>query len=92
MDLEFDGQYRMLEIGQVFLVWDNKCDILLVPTIMQVLTQVKEEIEVTRKNLFKAIKGQGFTTDKKGYMRKSCSSLLVVDADGKGKNKGKRKG
>jgi len=47
----------------------------------------KEEIEVTRKNLFKAIKGQGFTTDKKGYMRKSCSSPLVVDADGKGKNK-----
>lgn len=41
MDLEFDGQYRMLEIGQVFLVRDNKCDILLVPTIMQVLTQVK---------------------------------------------------
>ncbi|CAO0796397.1 unnamed protein product [Mucor circinelloides] len=87
MDLEFDGQYRMLEIGQVFLVRDNKCDILLVPTILQVLTQVKEEIEVTRTNLFKAIKGQGFTTDKKGYMRKSCSSPLVVDADGKGKNK-----
>lgn len=41
MDLEFDGQYRKLEIGQVFLVRDNKCDILLVPTIMQVLTQVK---------------------------------------------------
>ncbi|KAI9486922.1 MAG: hypothetical protein EXX96DRAFT_471779 [Benjaminiella poitrasii] len=87
MDLEFDGQYRMLEIAQVFLVRDNKCDILLVPTIMQVLTQVKEEIEVTRTNLFKAIKGQGVTTDEKGYMRKSCSSPLVVDADGKGKNK-----
>lgn len=41
----------------------------------------KEEIEVTRTNLFKAIKVQGVTTDTKGYMRKSCSSPLVVDVD-----------
>ena len=41
MDLEFDGQYRMLDIGQVFLVRDNINDIMLVPAIMQKLAQVK---------------------------------------------------
>ncbi|KAI8376752.1 hypothetical protein EDC96DRAFT_551407 [Choanephora cucurbitarum] len=75
VDLEFDGRHKTFEIVQVFLVRGNKCDILIVPTIVQLSTQIE------------AIKGQGVTIDKKGYMRKICSTPLVVGADGKGKNK-----
>ncbi|KAI8881192.1 hypothetical protein K501DRAFT_274877 [Backusella circina FSU 941] len=77
MDLEFDGQYRMLDIGQFFLVRDNINDIMLVPIIMQKLAQIKEITEKTTVKLLKAIKGQGASIDKKSYMRNSKTCTLL---------------
>ncbi|CAO3704078.1 unnamed protein product [Rhizopus stolonifer] len=41
MDLAYNGQYRMLEMGQFFVFRDNVNDIMLLPSIMQKLDQIK---------------------------------------------------
>lgn len=41
MDLAYNGQYRMVEMSQFFIVRDNVDDIMLIPTIIQKLDQIK---------------------------------------------------
>ncbi|KAG1459297.1 hypothetical protein G6F46_005517 [Rhizopus delemar] len=78
MDLAYNGQYRMVEMSQFFVVRDNVDDIMLIPTIIQKLDQIKQVIEDTNEKIFKTLKVKDCSIDLTSYMRKACGSPVVV--------------
>ncbi|KAI9364655.1 hypothetical protein BD770DRAFT_151365 [Pilaira anomala] len=52
MDLAYNGVYRMIELSEFYACRGNINDIMLIPTIMQRLDEVKTVVEETKKKFF----------------------------------------
>ncbi|KAI9004915.1 hypothetical protein CLU79DRAFT_782039 [Phycomyces nitens] len=85
MDLKYNGQYRMIEMGQFYAVRDNLVDVMLVPSIIQRMNQVQQIIEEMSIKVFKAINGQEYGQDVTTCMRTPCSSPVIISKENKKK-------
>ncbi|GAA5800827.1 hypothetical protein HPULCUR_006266 [Helicostylum pulchrum] len=79
MDLQYNGQYRLIEISTFFLVRDTIDDIMLIPSIIQKLDQVRQIIQDTMEKIYKAIRKELCSTRVNNtFMRKGCHSPVTV--------------
>ncbi|EPB88138.1 hypothetical protein HMPREF1544_05082 [Mucor circinelloides 1006PhL] len=78
MDLQYNGQYRMIELNSFFIVRNNIDDIMLVPSIIEKMYQLKAIIQGTLERLYKAIQGQENAEDRRSYRREACGSPVAV--------------
>ncbi|KAG0738426.1 hypothetical protein G6F57_012260 [Rhizopus arrhizus] len=78
MDLEYDGQYRMIEMSRFNFTRDNVDDILLVPAIIEKLNQIKEIIQATINNLYSRINGDEELVDLTPYTRQACKAPVSI--------------
>ncbi|KAG1041172.1 hypothetical protein G6F43_012143 [Rhizopus delemar] len=79
MDLLYNGQYRLIEISNFFIVRDTVEDIMLIPGIIQKLDQARQMIQNTIEKVYKAIRKEvSSTQDNNTFMRKVCQSPITV--------------
>ncbi|RCH84970.1 hypothetical protein CU097_004261 [Rhizopus azygosporus] len=86
MDLKYNGQYRMVKLSELNFIRKTPDDILLLPTIMEKLNQIKEIISGTLKNLYEAIGNRDNQEDLTPYIRTSSTSVLYGSANAGAKN------
>ncbi|GAA5802401.1 hypothetical protein HPULCUR_007866 [Helicostylum pulchrum] len=79
MNLQYNGQYRLIEISTFFLVRDTIDDIMLIPSIVQKLDQVRQIVQDTMENVYEAIRKELCSTRVNNtFMRKDCHSPVTV--------------
>jgi hypothetical protein len=71
MNLEYDGQYRMIEISRFNFTRDNVDDILLIPAIIEI-------IQVTINNLYSRINGNEELVDLTPYTRQEYKAPVSI--------------
>ncbi|KAL0085068.1 hypothetical protein J3Q64DRAFT_1814507 [Phycomyces blakesleeanus] len=79
MDLKYNGQYRMMKISEFNFIRKAPDDILLLPTIMEKLNQIKiilfNRISTsTLKKLYEALRNKDDQEDLTSYIRTPCTS------------------
>ncbi|PHZ11633.1 uncharacterized protein RHIMIDRAFT_244120 [Rhizopus microsporus ATCC 52813] len=79
MDIKYNGQYRMIEISRFHFARDISDDILLLPTIIEKLNQMKKIIERTISNLYNSKNEE--VVDLAAYTRKPCKNPVLISQD-----------
>ncbi|CEP10662.1 hypothetical protein [Parasitella parasitica] len=74
MDLKHNGQYRLMKISEFNFIRKTPDDILLLPTIMEKLNQIKGIISSTLKNLYEALGNKDDQEDLTSYIRAPCTN------------------
>ncbi|KAG0176082.1 hypothetical protein DFQ29_006602 [Apophysomyces sp. BC1021] len=80
MDLQYNAQYRMVELSKFHFIRENADDILLVPTILEKLKQLQMIVARTMEKLYKAIDPQQQETpvDMTSNLRVPCGTPLAT--------------
>ncbi|KAI8637871.1 hypothetical protein BD408DRAFT_477957 [Parasitella parasitica] len=73
IDLKYNDQYRMMKISEFNFIRTTSDDILLLPTIMEKLNQIKAIISNTLKNLYEALGNKEDQEDLTSYIRTPCT-------------------
>lgn len=77
MTLKYEGLYQMIEISQFNFTRDNT-DILLIPAIIEKLSQIKEIVLATINNLYQCINGDEELVDLTSYSRQACKTPVPI--------------
>lgn len=81
MTLKYEGLYQMIEISQFNFARDNTDDILLIPAIIEKLSQIKEIILATISNLYQCINGDEELVDLTSYTRQACKTPVPIPVE-----------
>ncbi|CEI97854.1 hypothetical protein RMCBS344292_11979 [Rhizopus microsporus] len=78
MTLKYEGLYQMIEISQFNFTRDNTDDTLLIPAIIEKLSQIKEIVLATISNLYQCINGNEELVDLTSYTRQACKTPVPI--------------
>ncbi|KAG1527497.1 hypothetical protein G6F47_012291 [Rhizopus delemar] len=78
MDLRFNGQYRMIEISKFYISMKSVDDLMVLPSILEKLAQVKKIIQSTMKKLYESIEDEEKKDDFSQYTRMACGLPVQV--------------
>ncbi|KAG1136861.1 hypothetical protein G6F37_011675 [Rhizopus arrhizus] len=78
MNLEYNGQYQMIEISRFYFTRETVDDILLIPAIVTKLNQIKDIIETTITNIYRCISGDEELVDLTPYTRQACKTPVSI--------------